>query len=142
MTERQANAARERGGAVRWGALLVLVSVLGAALGFVRWEQNRELLPGLPVPRYSEIVDVRVDRERGTCTWDLVAEGSEPELETVYHDMLQTRGWSRIGSAGERVNFERDDRVARVAVRIPAAELPGWARIRVNVSPCGEDDVR
>ncbi len=85
---------------------------------------------------------MRVDRDRGTCTWDLVAEGGEPELEAIYHGMLEERGWTRIGGAGERANFRREDRVARVAVRIPTAELPGWARVRINVSPCGEEAIR
>ena len=142
MTERQANAPRRLSSAVRRGAVLVLASLVGAALGFLRWERATELLPGLPVPPYTEIVETRVDPDRGTCTWDMLTEGREADVEGVYHDLLETGGWTRIGSAGERVNFRRDDRVARVAVRIPAVEQPGWARVRVNVSPCGGESVR
>ena len=136
MTDSEANEALalRRRGWFAWG--LLSATALGALLAFGRWEMRKELLPGLPQPRYGRLASERVDSERNTCTFDLVVEGLPAEIGPRYSAALATAGWQAIGSAGDRVNYQRGEQVARVAVRIPTATEPGWSRVRVNVGPC------
>jgi len=136
MSDSLANAGPGTSMAARVGVVLLAVSVLAAALAAWRWERATELLPGLPRPTYSRLEVTRTDAARRTCTFDLVVEGPRDEVYADYDMLLAAAGWETIGTAGDRVNYRRDEQIARVAVRIPTATEPGWARVRVNVGPC------
>jgi len=136
MSDTLANARTGTSMAVRVGAGLLVASIVAPALAAWRWERTIELLPGLPRPGYSRLENARTDATRGTCTFDLVVEGRREEVYDDYDALLLAAGWEVVGTAGDRVNYRRGEQIARVAVRIPTATEPGWARVRVNIGPC------
>ena len=136
MNDTLANAAPGTSAAIRVGAGLLAITIVAAALAAWRWERATELLPGLPRPIYSRIADTRIDGARHTCTFDLVVEGRRDEVQDDYDALLLAAGWEVVGGAGDRVNYRRGEQIARVAVRIPTATEPGWARVRVNIGSC------
>ena len=136
MNGTQANGKRNRALPIRVGAALLVVSAAAAGLASWRWERAPELLPGLPGLTYARVVDWQTDVERSTCTIDLLAEGPRDEVFNTYSELLAEAGWERIGAAGDRVNYQRGEQIARVAIRIPTVADPGWSRIRINIGPC------